>query len=96
MFIYKGREYHIATWMGAKVLELSKTQVIICQGDLTFQIQVLYPGNVKSLAAPVQGKMSRSIRESISARVRYQIYVGNRQVWDAVGEMAGYEAEVNY
>lgn len=91
---YQGREYRLATYLGAKLLYLNKKKIIIRQNRYRLIIQVLHT-NEQKLTAPVKGHMSRSIHESVTSRVRYQFYHGSHQIFDLTSEQAGFEYCIN-
>lgn len=92
-FVYmEGREYRIATYLGAKVERMEKQLVCVRQGEYLLQVELLQE-NPRPLYAAVNGTMSRMIKESASARVRYQFYKKGRAVFDCIGAYAGYENE---
>ncbi len=94
MFIYKNKEYHIATYLGAKIRILKEDLVLIQQGNLHLEIIVVNPGTSNTLKAPVNGVMERTIVESVSATIRYRLLNRNKVVFDVVGNNAGYECEL--
>ncbi len=92
-FVYmEGREYRIATYLGAKVERIEKHFVSVRQGEYLLQVEVLRE-NPRPLYAAVNGSMARMIKESACARVRYRLYQKGRAVFDLVGDCAGYENE---
>ncbi len=92
-FVYMGgSEYRIATYLGAKVERVEKHIVSVRQGEYLLQAEVLQE-NPTPLYAVQHGSMSRMIKESPSARVRYRFYKKGRAVFDQVGGCAGYENE---
>lgn len=94
MFIYKNKEFHIATYLGAKVRMLKNNLVLIQQGNLYLEIIVMDCGGGNTLNAPVNGKMDRTIVESVSATIRYRLLKRNKVIFDVVGTNAGYECEL--
>lgn len=94
MFLYKNKEIHIATYLGAKVEILREDFVRIQQGKLCLEIILLNSGNERILKAPVEGKMNRNIVESVSAIIRYRLFSGDKLVFDVTGANAGYECEI--
>ncbi len=94
MFVYKNKEIHIATYLGAKVETLTKDFIRIQQGKLCLEMIVLNSGNERILKAPIEGKMSRNIVESVSAVMRYRLFSDDKLIFDVTGTNAGYECEL--
>lgn len=65
-----GKEYRLATYLGARAVKVKEGQVIIRQGALTFSATLLESSG-HPLHAPQNGAMVRTIRENISCRARY-------------------------
>jgi hypothetical protein len=87
-----GREQRIATYLGAKVLEVGSGYVAIRQGGDTLSIEFDRAGSA-SLQAPVDGNMSRAIGESLSGRARYHLSSGGRKLFDFTSNNASFEYE---
>ena len=67
---YHGREYRLATYLGAKVIKIKNGELIIQQGNLTLSIKLLEEKH-HPLLAPVSGAMKRTIHESACCRASY-------------------------
>lgn len=93
VILYHGKEYHIATWLGAKVEAVSSDYISIRQGKMQLEVTLLAAGNKQKLNAPIKGVMGRAIKESITATVRYQLKCNNKKVFDVIGNQAGFEDE---
>lgn len=65
-----GREYRLATYRGAKIEEWSPSGAVIRQGKYRLEAQLLNERG-QALRAPAEGRMERTIRESLCAEVRY-------------------------
>ena len=87
---FNGKERRIATYRGVKLLQLQDDAVLLRQGRLVLQIQML-AAKTQLLPAPEQGRMSRAIRESLSCPVRYACRVGGIPLFDFVSEQASFE-----
>ena len=93
-FVYmEGKEYRIATYLGAKMERMENHFVSVRQGELLLQEELIHE-NPRPLYAAYNGNMVRIIRESPCARVRYRLYKKGRAVFDLVGDCAGYENEL--
>ena len=66
-----GKEYRLATYLGAKAVKINPEEIIVRQG--TFMLMVK-PQDFSgySLRAPVSGAMTRTIHEHPSCRVSYR------------------------
>ncbi len=87
-----GREERIATYLGARVLEVGNGRVTVRQGSDTISVEFDRAGST-SLQAPVDGGMSRAIGESLSGRARYQLVRDGRTVFDFTSNNASFEYE---
>lgn len=90
-FVYTGgREWRIATYRGAKLLEVDNRGLTVRQGELTLRAELL-SGSPRMLRAPRNGDMVRLIRESPACRVRYTCTVGEHTLLDFASERASFE-----
>ena len=71
---WKGKEYRVATYLGARVVQKEKRRLLIRQGDMELEARLLetqaYP-----LQAPVDGNMKRVIRENVRCRAFYRFRI---------------------
>ncbi len=65
-----GKEYRIATYLGAKIKQINKNIVTVKQGNFEFTAKLLKK-NAQPLAAPTNGDMCRTIHESASCEAYY-------------------------
>lgn len=63
---YKGKEYYLTTYTGAKIVKLTEKEIIIKKGKYVLKININRENNGHLLKAPENGKMSRLIRENIA------------------------------
>lgn len=87
---YKGREYRLATYRGAKVLEHTDREAVIRQGDYLLHVNLL-KGNSHPLQAPESGNMNRTIHESLCSHVLYQLFYRHKKICDVLSSHAGFE-----
>ncbi|MFA9465417.1 MAG: tocopherol cyclase family protein [Velocimicrobium sp.] len=87
---WKGREYRIATYCGAKLVLISKDTIIVKQDQLWLKVSLL-KSKAHLLRAPKSGEMTRIIHESVSCQVHYTCLVGNKTLFDFVSEQASFE-----
>ncbi|PKM73924.1 MAG: hypothetical protein CVU91_02435 [Firmicutes bacterium HGW-Firmicutes-16] len=88
----RGVEYRIATYLGAKPDFIGSGIAIVRQGEYTLAVHH-QKGASELLSAPVQGAMTRRIRESISSRVRYHFSKGKKVIFDFTSNCASFEDE---
>lgn len=89
---FGGREYRLATYLGARAVKIHDGEVVIRQGNREFQAKRL---EVKGhpLAAPVGGDMKRTIRESAACRTRYCYREGGKTIFEFESGQAAFEYE---
>ncbi|SMC85830.1 tocopherol cyclase family protein [Papillibacter cinnamivorans] len=87
---FRGTEYRLATYTGAKVEAMAPDRLIICRGDCRLEAEVL-SGSGFDLRAPLRGTMSRTIRESPACRVRFRFFQDGRLLFDRESSGAGFE-----
>ncbi len=87
-----GREYRLATYLGARAVRIGDGEVVISQGKYTLSARRLDSGAML-LRAPVGGGMTRMIREAPSCRVHYRFTRGSEVLIDQVMDQAGFEYE---
>jgi hypothetical protein len=92
---FEGREYRLATYLGAKVRTFEREKLVIEQGSggkrKVLEISAPNAENCRELLAPNNGKMSRTIRESIKAGVNYKFSAGGTVLFDVFSPRAAYE-----
>lgn len=92
-FVYfKGREFRIATYKGARVMEIGGGTVVVRQGDFSLSAQRLDNGG-HTLRAPQSGDMKRLIKESLSCKARYVFTEKNNVLFDLTTDYASFEYE---
>lgn len=87
-----GKEYRLATYLGAKVLKIADREIVIRQGNLTMTAALL-DRQLHPLQAPVCGAMTRTIRENVACRAHYQLCRGDHILLDEETEAASFEYE---
>ena len=88
--LHGGRQYRLATYLGAKVLRLHPRTLLIRQGNKYLRADVLRAES-HPLQAPMRGDMSRIIQESLCCHIRYRFYAGSHLLLDEVCEKASFE-----
>ena len=90
--LYKNREYRLATYLGAKAVQIHSGRLRITQGDLELEARLLRRSE-KVLQAPKKGDMVRSIRESAACLTFYRFRQGKRTLFEFETDRASFEYE---
>lgn len=90
--LYKGREYRLATYLGAKAVQIHNGRIRITQGDLELEARLLRRSE-KVLKAPKKGDMVRSIRESAACLTFYRFRQGKRTLFEFETDRSSFEYE---
>lgn len=69
--LWRGKEYRIATYLGARVVWIKDKTVRVIQGSLELEVRLLEESK-RPLKAPTKGSMVRTIHESASCRAFYE------------------------
>lgn len=89
---YKGKEYRLATYNGAKVIKTADNTAIVRCKDMELTAR-LVKKNAYPLYAPVNGAMSRVIRESATCVADYKFVVDGETLLDFTTDQASFEYE---
>lgn len=87
---YGGREYRLATYYGAKIEVWSSSGAVIRQGKYRLEAKLLHERR-QPLHAPVEGRMERTIHESLCAEVRYHFWHGDTLLFRRIDPNASFE-----
>lgn len=71
VILWRGKEYRIATYLGARAVRIQDKRVRIIQGSLELDAWLL-EASERPLKAPAKGDMVRTIHESASCRAFYR------------------------
>ncbi|SBW10409.1 conserved hypothetical protein [uncultured Eubacteriales bacterium] len=88
--LHDGREYRLATYLGAQAVKWSAAGALIRQGSLLLAVELL-KGHAQALSAPKEGRMERTIHESLRSTVRYRFWRGDALLFDHTDENASFE-----
>lgn len=91
--VINGKEYRIATYLGARLSHIGNNTVIIRQGKYKFYAKLLEEKH-QNLNAPVNGEMIRTIHESVSCRAYYKFSYKNRDLLEFESDNASFEYEM--
>lgn len=89
---FRGTEYRLATYLGAKAVTVQDGELVIRQGDWELRCTREAPAG-HLLRAPVAGAMHRLIRESPSCDAFYSFRVKGRTVFSFATSRASFEFE---
>lgn len=90
--LLNGKEYRIATYLGAKVKRIDKNTVTVKQGDFQLTAKLIQK-NEHQLYAPDNGRMCRIIHESASCKAYYQFSHKDEILCEFISERASFEFE---
>lgn len=90
--MWRGKEYRLATYLGARVVKNTKGEVRIVQGKLELEAHLLEPAE-QPLRAPSNGNMVRTIHESASCRAFYWFRKAGRTLFAFESDRASFEFE---
>lgn len=91
--VIDGREYRIATYLGARISHIGNRVVMIRQGNYKFYAKLLEETH-QDLNAPINGEMIRTIHESVSCRAYYKFSYKNRDLLEFESDNASFEYEM--
>ncbi len=89
---YRGKEYRLATYLGARAVGIRQGEVFIRQGRNTLVVRQLeHKGH--PLSAPQAGQMSRTIHETAACRAYYHFRSNGKTVFEFESDQASFEYE---
>jgi len=88
----RGREYRLATYLGAKAIKIAPDEIIVKQGNYTLFVK---PDKISGypLHAPVSGAMNRVIHEHPSCKIYYRLEEGGIPLLEWEEKNAAFEYE---
>lgn len=89
---YRGREYRLATYLGARAAKIRDGEAVIRQGSKTLTVRRLEDKG-HPLAAPMGGAMKRTIRESAACKSAYCFQEKGKTIFEFTSFMASFEYE---
>ena len=87
---HRGREYRLATYLGARLEKWSSSEAVVRQGKYRFSAALL-DGQSQPLLAPAEGGMGRTVRESLCAAVRYCFWSGKELLFQHTDQCASFD-----
>ena len=92
VILWHGKEYRLATYLGAKVVQIQNGKIRIMQGDMELEVSLME--DVKCpLKAPVVGNMKRTIQEGVACRAWYRFCKNGSSVFQFETDKASFEYE---
>ena len=88
--VHEGKEYRIATYKGARVVQWSKDYALVQQGKYRLEVQLLKQ-SAQPLRAPADGDMCRAVHESLCAAVHYRLWRRDKLIVNKRSDKASYE-----
>ena len=87
-----GKEYLIATYLGAHIKRIAENTVIVKQGNFVLITKLLHK-NAHPLWAPTNGSMCRTIHESASCKAYYCFSYKQKVLCEFISDKASFEFE---
>lgn len=92
VILWRGRQYRLATYLGAGAAAIGKGSVTIRQGRMRLTARLIQK-KALPLKAPSRGDMTRIIRESAACRASYRFVRGGETVFEFETDRASFEYE---
>lgn len=90
--LWKGQEYRMATYLGAKAVQIQNRTIRIVQGDMALEARLLEETK-HPLKAPAMGDMVRTIHESVTCRAYYKFQRKGHTLFEFETDRASFEYE---
>lgn len=90
--LWQGKEYRMATYLGARAVRIQDGIIRIVQGDLELEAHLLERAD-NPLKAPALGNMVRTIHESVACRAAYRFRKGSHTIFAFETDRASFEYE---
>ena len=87
---YGDKEYRLATYRGARIAKWFPSGAVVRQGKYHLEVELLNEQR-QALRAPVEGRMERTIHESLCAEVRYRFWHGDHLLFQHTDSNASFE-----
>lgn len=92
IILWQGQEYRLATYLGARSVQIKNQTIRIIQGNLNFEARLLETTG-HPLKAPTKGDMVRTIHENASCRAYYHFQKKGRTLFAFETKQASFEYE---
>lgn len=90
--LWQGREYRLATYLGARAVQIQDKTIRIVQGKLELEVKLL-EAEGRPLQAPTNGDMVRTIHESASCHAFYRFRKCGQTLFAFETKQASFEYE---
>lgn len=90
--LWRGKEYRIATYLGARIVKMQNKMLRVKQGSLELEV-CLQEASGRPLKAPLKGDMVRTIHENASCRAFYRFSKGEHTLFAFETGRASFEFE---
>lgn len=90
--LWQGKEYRIATYLGARAVKIQNKMVRVTQGALELDVRLLEESG-HPLKAPLKGDMVRTIHEGASCRAYYRFCKRGCTLFSFETDRASFEFE---
>lgn len=90
--LLNGKEYRLATYLGARAVEIADGKAVIRQGGYTLSARLIEM-RARALKAPVSGSMVRTVHESPSCRAAYRFEKNGKILLELQTDRASFEYE---
>ena len=90
--LWQGKEYRVATYLGARAVQIQNKMVRIVQGNLELEVRLL-KASERPLKAPAKGEMVRTIHESAACQAFYRVRKENCTLFAFETDRASFEYE---
>lgn len=98
--LWKGKEYRLATYLGAKAVLVKGGIIRVVQGNLEIEARLLERDEIQKdgrpLQAPMMGDMVRTIHESAACKAFYRFLKGKQTLFAFRTNGASFEYEYPY
>ncbi len=92
VILWQGKEYRLATYLGAKACKIRDGEIVIRQGKRSLTVRLL-DTSARPLYAPNSGAMSRTIHEHIACRAFYRFEENGHPLFSFEVPSAAFEYE---
>ncbi|MGN0245538.1 MAG: tocopherol cyclase family protein [Lachnospiraceae bacterium] len=93
--LWQGREYRLATYLGARAVKIAKGVIRIIQGKMELEVRLPEYANGR-LMAPDCGEMKRTIHENVSGKAFYRFQKAGNTLFAFETNFASFEYEYSF
>lgn len=88
---YKGKEYRLATYLGARIEHWTENVLIVKQRSLRLEIRGRKERG-RTLKAPNEGRMDQEVEERLETEARFRLTKGRQLIFDVESSIASMES----